>query len=81
MKTISAIKKDEGIKIIQTMKMGIYTLVQVEDEKGNRCVGISRRGENDKYKEEIGFTIAKGRAEKGLKMKNQDKKINHPLMG
>ena len=62
-------------------KHGIFTIVTLVDSKGHSSVGISRQSTEDNYKEDVGESIARGRAERALYNKLNGKKITNSFMG
>ena len=63
-----------------TWEIGRFTVVQVVDHEGVRAVGISRKSSLDSHNDQ-GINIARGRAERALTLKRQNKTVNHPYMG
>lgn len=63
-----------------TWEIGRFTIVQVVDHEGVRAVGVSRKSSLDSHSEQ-GINIARGRAERALTLKKQNKPVNHPYMG
>lgn len=73
------IRKNNIVKN-DTWEIGRFTIVQVVDETGIRGVGVSKKSNLDSHSE-MGKNIARGRAERALTLKKQNKLINHPYMG
>ena len=68
-------------KIRQSISVGRFYIIELENHKGIKAVGIARRSQGDKNSSERSTSIATGRAIKGIKLKEEEKKINHPLIG
>jgi hypothetical protein len=68
-------------KIVQTVTVGRYTLVEIQTEDGIKAVGISRRAQGDEHRPDVGVSIATGRATKAAHVKANNKKLQNPLMG
>jgi hypothetical protein len=70
------------VKVLRSERFGIFTVVEVQDEKsGKKAVGISRRSKLDRINDELGISIATGRANKALSLKLKGKFINNANMG
>lgn len=69
------------ISIVKTEKLGRYTFAEAVDSNGVRGVGVSRRGFNDAKKDDLGTTIAQGRAIESVERKRSGRHINSPFMG
>jgi len=71
------------VKIVheKTERFGRFTFVQVTGEDGRIGVGISQRSKQDRIDDNIGYKIARNRAEEALKRKTTGKKITHHYMG
>lgn len=63
-----------------TWEIGRFTIVQVVDQEGVRAVGVARKSSLDSHTDH-GINIARGRAERALTLKKQNKPVNHPYMG
>ena len=64
-----------------SVRIGRFTIVSIEDKSGLKAVGVARRSELDKPNEEIAKEVALGRAERALTKKKQGKKLQHIFMG
>ena len=68
-------------KIVQTVVVGRFTVVEIETPEGVKAVGISRRSQGDKVRPEVGVTIATNRAEEAARKKSKRQKLNNQFMG
>jgi hypothetical protein len=66
------IRKNNIIKN-DTFHYGRYTIVKVEDDKGDIGFGLAIRSKQDKPSKDKGYMIARGRAEKSLTLKKENK--------
>ncbi len=64
-----------------TFEIGRFTIVHVKDINGISAVGISRCSSSDQPDKKLGYSIARGRAERALESKKLKRRINHPYMG
>ncbi len=64
-----------------SVRIGRFTIVSLEDKSGIRAVGIARRSDLDSNNGEMAKEVALGRAERALTKKKLGKKIQHVLMG
>ena len=69
------------MKVLRTEKFGVFTIVEVQDESGKKAVGISKRSRKDSRNDNLGTSIATGRAEKALSRKLEKKTIQNVYMG
>ena len=60
---------------------GPFTTVELEDSKGNKAWGMSRKSIHDEDRPDLGITIARGRAEEALRLKLMHRPFQHPYMG
>ena len=72
-----------GIQIIKndTYRIGRFTVVELADNKGHNAIGISRLSELDTDNDELGISIANGRAQRALYNKLNHKPVQYALMG
>lgn len=79
---VKKLQKTEPVnKIVQTVKVGRYTIVEIQTEDGVKAVGIARRSQGDKDRPEVGENIAISRAIKSAERKAKNKTVQNPLMG
>ena len=79
--TLSGEKKKDEITVLNHVRLGRYTVVEVQDQTGMKATGLARRSQGDSEKKGVGEQIALARAKKGLVKKRKGEKINHPLIG
>ena len=60
---------------------GPFTTVELEDSRGNKSWGMSRKSIHDEDRPDLGISIARGRAEEALRLKLMHKPFQHPYMG
>lgn len=78
-KAIDSLKAETSV--LKEFTLGRYTLVQVQDAKGMKAVGLSRCSEDDTYSEEKGKQIAHGKALRSLLNKRKGVKSRYWCMG
>jgi len=69
------------MEILRTEKFGVFTIVEVQDESGKKAVGISKRSRKDSKNDNLGSSIATGRAKKALSRKLLKKSVQNVYMG
>jgi len=69
------------MEVVKIERFGVFTVAEVKDENGKIGVGISKRSRNDKISDELGQSIALGRAKKALKLKLEKKALRSSYMG
>ena len=69
------------MKILRTEKFGVFTIVEVQDESGKKAVGVSKRSRLDSRNDDLGTSIATGRAKKALSRKLEKKSVQNVYMG
>lgn len=69
------------MQVTRTEKFGVFTIVEVQDESGKKAVGISKRSRLDSKNDDLGTSIATGRAKKSLARKLEKKSVQNVYMG
>ncbi len=69
------------MEITRTEKFGVFTVVEVKDESGKKAIGISKRSRLDSRNDDLGTSIAVGRAKKALSRKLEKKSVQNVYMG
>ena len=69
------------MQVTRTEKFGVFTVVEVQDESGKKAVGISKRSRLDSKNDDLGTSIATGRAKKSLARKLEKKSVQNVYMG
>lgn len=69
------------MQVTRTEKFGVFTIVEVQDDSGKKAVGISKRSRLDSKNDDLGTSIATGRAKKSLARKLEKKSVQNVYMG
>jgi len=69
------------MKVLRTERFGIFTVVEVQDDNGKKAVGIAKRSRFDSKNDNLGVSIATGRAKKALSLKLERKTLNDVYKG
>ncbi len=73
--------KDYELIKDEVIKAGRYVIVKLEEKDGTKAEGLAIRSYGDKPNDELGESIARGRAIKALYLKKNGKKIRNIFMG
>ena len=70
-----------GVVSNEVLCVGRFTIVHLKDDKDRESIGVSRCSNSDVFSKELGVNIARGRAEKALRLVKRGKSIRNIFMG